>query len=99
MVFVTKKGLYCYKVMPFDLKNAEATYQWLVNNKVFKDQIGHNMEVYINDMLVKSDDDLQHITDLEEAFSALRRHNMKLNPTKCSFGVTYEKFLNFMMTK
>lgn len=50
--FITDKGLYCYKVMPFGLKNAGVKYQRLVN-KVFKEQIGRNMEVYIDDMLVK----------------------------------------------
>lgn len=51
--FITTVGLYCYKVMPFGLKNAGATYQWLVT-KMFKDQMRDTMEVYIDDMLVKS---------------------------------------------
>jgi hypothetical protein len=51
--FITDRGLYCYKVMPFSLKNAGATYQRLVN-KMFQAQIGRNMEVYVDDMLVKS---------------------------------------------
>ena len=49
--FVTSQGLYCYRVMPFELKNAGATYQRLVN-QMFKKQIGRNVEVYVNDMLV-----------------------------------------------
>ena len=52
-LFITERGLYCYKVMPFGLKNASATYQRLVN-KIFKEMIGKTMEVYIDDMLVKS---------------------------------------------
>ena len=51
--FITSQGLYCYKIMPFGLKNAGATYQRLVN-KMFSQQIGKNMEVYVYDMLVKS---------------------------------------------
>ena len=78
--FVTPKGLYCYRVMPFGLKNAGATYQRLVN-KVFKDQIGRNMEVYVDDMLVKSTQIPDHVQDLKETFRTLRRHRMKLNPT------------------
>ena len=58
--FLTNQGLYCYKVMPFGLKNAGATYQRLVN-KMFKDQIGKTMEVYVNDMLVKSLKTEEHI--------------------------------------
>ena len=68
--FITNRGLYCYRVMPFGLKNVGATYQRLVN-KIFKEQIGYNMEVYVDDMLVKSRSSVNHIADLEETFSAL----------------------------
>ncbi|GFY91031.1 hypothetical protein Acr_07g0012270 [Actinidia rufa] len=91
-------GLYCYKVMPFGLKNAGVTYQRLVN-KMFKEQIGKTMEVYIDDMLVKSLRSSDHIAHLEEAFSILRRHRMMLNPSKCIFGVSSRKFLGFLVTK
>ena len=84
--------------MPFGLKNAGATYQRLMN-KVFQRQIGRNMEVYIDDMLVKSVEDTDHIKDLTKAFEALHRHNMKLNPTKCAFGVSAGKFLGFMVSR
>ncbi|GFZ05203.1 hypothetical protein Acr_17g0007750 [Actinidia rufa] len=96
--FITERGLYCYKVMPFGLKNAGATYQRLVN-KMFKEQIGKTMEVYIDDMLVKSIRSSDHIAHLEEAFSILRRHRMMLNPSKCIFGVSSGKFLGFLVTK
>ena len=96
--FIIERGLYCYKVMPFDLKNAGATYQRLVN-KIFQDQIGRNMEVYVDDMLVKSIREEEHIKDLQEAFRTLRKHRMKLNPTKCTFGVASGKFLGFMVTQ
>ncbi|XP_077225671.1 uncharacterized protein LOC143858846 [Tasmannia lanceolata] len=82
--FVTDQGLFCYEVMPFGLKNAGATYQRLFN-KIFAEQIGRNMEVYVDDMLVKSLKAPDHIADLEEAFTILRRNRMKLNLAKCAF--------------
>ncbi|XP_020686072.1 uncharacterized protein LOC110102197 [Dendrobium catenatum] len=95
--FQTDKGLYCYLVMSFGLKNAGATYQRLMN-KVFKNLIGRTMEVYVDDMLVKSLEKSQHISDLEECFYLLRSYNMCLNPSKCAFGGTSGKFLGFMVT-
>ncbi|KAL5547002.1 hypothetical protein UlMin_006689 [Ulmus minor] len=94
--FLTDQGLYCYKVMPFGLKNAGATYQRLVN-KMFKQQIGKTMEVYVDDMLVKSLKADEHINNLREYFEVLREYKMKLNPAKCAFGVTSGKFLGFMV--
>ena len=95
--FMTSRGIYCYKVMPFGLKNAGSTYQRLVN-MMFADQIGQTMEVYIEDMLVKSLDAEDHISHLQQAFTTLRRYNMKLNPSKCSFGVSSWKFLGYIVT-
>ena len=69
--------------MPFGLKNAEATYQWLVN-KMFKGQIGRNMEVYVDDMLVKSTKSLDHTHDLHKVFKTLKQYAIKLNPNKCT---------------
>ena len=63
--FITNRRLYYYRVMPFGLKNEGATYQRLVN-KIFKEQIGRNMEVYVDDMLVKNKSSMNHVTDLEE---------------------------------
>ena len=93
-VFVTDKDIYCYKVMPFSLKNTGATYPQLVN-KIFKVQIGQNMKVYMDDMLVKSLQTTDHVRNLKEAFATLRRYQIKLNPTKCAFGVTSRKLLRF----
>ena len=93
--FIISYGLYCYKVMPFGLKNAGATYQRLVN-KMFNKQIGRNMEVYVDDMLVKSKEELAHLDDLKETFTSLKQYQMKLNPSKCVFGVASGKFLGFM---
>ena len=71
--FITSQGLYCYKVMPFGLKNAGATYQRLVN-KIFSKQIGRNMEVYVDDMLVKNKEELAHLDDLRETFATLKQY-------------------------
>ena len=95
--FITSQGLYCYKVMPFELKNAGATYQRLVN-KMFNRQIGRNMEVYVDDILVKSKEELAHLDDLRETFATLKQYQMKLNPSKCVFGVASSKFLGFMVS-
>ena len=95
--FVTSQGLFCYEVMPFSLKNAGVTYQRLVNH-MFRPQIGQNVEVYVDDMLVKSLDDEEHLDDLQETFDTLRRFSMKLNPSKCIFGVLSGKFLGFMVS-
>ena len=67
--FITSQGLFCYKVMPFNLKNAGATYQRLVNH-MFRPQIG--VEVYVDDMLVKSLDEEKHLVGLQETFDTLR---------------------------
>ena len=94
--FITAQGTYCYRVMPFGLKNAGATYQKLVN-RMFQKQIGTTMEVYIDDMLVKSTTSDLDIAHLTEAFQILRSYNMKLNPAKCAFGVSAGKFLGFIV--
>ena len=96
--FVTSQGLFCYKVMPFGLKNAGATYQRLMN-KMFAYQLGRNVQVYVDDMLVKSVRKNNHLNDLQETFNTLRSYNMKLNPSKCMFGVTTGKFLGFMVSQ
>ena len=95
--FITSQGLYCYKVMPYGLKNAGATYQRLVN-KMFSKQIGRNMKVYVDDMLVKSKEESAHLDDLQETFTILNKYQMKLNPNKCTFGVASGKFLGFMVS-
>ena len=84
--------------MPFGLKNAGATYQRLVN-KMFVRQIGWNVEVYIDDMLVKSKEENHHLNDLRETFETLCLYRVKLNPSKCMFGVLSGKFLGFMVSQ
>ena len=65
---------------------------------MFSKQIGRNMEVYINDMLVKSKKVESHLDDLKETFEMLKKFKMKLNPTKCAFRVSSRKFLGFMIS-
>ena len=96
--FVTSQGLFCYKVMPFGLKNAGATYQRLMN-KMFTHQLGRNVQLYVDDMLVKSVHENDHLNNLQETFNTLQSYNMKLNPSKCMFGVTVGKFLGFMVSQ
>ena len=95
--FITPHGLYYYNVMPFSLKNVGSTYQRLVT-KIFRPLLGKTMEVYVDDMLVKSKERFNHTKHLQEAFELLRRYDMKLNPLKCAFGVSSGKFLGFLVT-
>ncbi|KAL2253131.1 UNVERIFIED_CONTAM: Retrovirus-related Pol polyprotein from transposon opus [Sesamum indicum] len=96
--FITEKGIYCYNMMPFGLKNAGATYQRLVN-RMFGDLLGKTMEVYVDDMLVKSKRSQDHLADLAQAFAIMRLYGMKLNPDKCTFGVGGGKFLGYMVSE
>ncbi|KAM1666903.1 hypothetical protein ACFX15_045254 [Malus domestica] len=98
IAFTTDRGLYCYKAMLFGLKNAGTIYQRLVNS-MFVKQIGKSMEVYVDDMLVKSKHVDQHITNLSETFTILKRYRMRLNPNKCAFGVGSGKFLGFTISQ
>ena len=95
--FVTPVGNYHYKVMPFGLKNAGSTYQRMMT-KMFEPQLGKNVEVYIDDMVVKSKVVSEHLADLLNIFEILRRHKLRLNASKCSFGVGLGKFLGYMVT-
>ena len=96
--FITPYGLLCYNVMTFGLKNVGATYQRLVT-KMFRPLLGKTMEVYIDDMLVKSKECSDHAKHLQETFELLREYGMKLNPSKCAFGVSAGRFLGFMVTQ
>ena len=90
-------GNYHYKVMPFGLKNVGSTYQRMMT-KMFESQLGKNVEVYIDDMVVKSKLVSEHLVDLSNIFEILRQHKLRLNASKCSFGVGSEKFLGYMVT-
>ena len=96
--FITDDANYFYKVMPFGLKNAGATYQRLMDN-VFSHLMGHYVEVYVDDMVVQSPSHHQHTEDLLAIFSALHQYNLRLNRDKCVFSVDRGKFLGFMLTQ
>ena len=95
--FVTLIGNYHYKFMPFGLKNARATYQRMMT-RMFKPQLGKNIEIYINDMVVKSKVKSEHVNDLGNIFAILKKHKLRLYTSKCSFGVESGKFLSYMVT-
>ena len=97
IVFVTPTGNYHYKVMPFGLKKAMSTYQRMMT-RMFELQMGKNIEVYIDDMVVKSKLMSEHVRDLGNIFEILKRHRLHLNASKCSFGVGLGKFLGYMVT-
>ena len=96
--FITNQDLHYYKAMPFGLKNAVATYQRLVN-MMFMDLIRKSMEVYMDDMLVKSMMARDHAEHLKHMFNILRKYQIELNPLKCVFGVRLGKFLGFMVNQ
>ncbi|CAL2237455.1 unnamed protein product [Prunus armeniaca] len=96
--FITNRGLYCYNVMPFGQKNAGATYQRLVN-RIFAKHIGSTMEVYVDDMLVKSRTAWEHLDNLAVMFGILKDYRMRLNPMKCPFSVSSGTFLGFMISQ
>jgi len=94
--FMTDSNNFYYEVMSFDLKNSGATYQRLMDY-VFHDISGRNVEVYVDDIVVKFDS-CTHVSDLKEVLQALRKHRMRLNPDKCAFDVEGGKFLGFKLT-
>ncbi|GJS01663.1 reverse transcriptase domain-containing protein [Tanacetum coccineum] len=94
--FITNQGIFCYTKMPFSLRNVGATYQRLVD-KTFHGQIGKNLEVYVDDLVIKSRTEDEVFRDIEETFKTLRKINMKLNPKKCTFGVEEGMFLGYQV--
>ncbi|GKE70532.1 reverse transcriptase domain-containing protein [Tanacetum coccineum] len=95
--FITSQGIFCYSKMPFGLKNAGSTYQRLVD-KAFQRQIGRNLEVYVDDLVIKSHTEEEIIRDMTETFKTLRQINMKLNPKKCTFGMQEGMFLGYKVS-
>ena len=88
---------YHYKVMSFSLKNTGSTYQRMMT-RMFESQLGKSIEIYVNDMVVKSKVVSEHLGDLGSTFGVLRKHKLRLNASKCSFGVGSGKFLGYMVT-
>ena len=96
--FITLTRMYCYNVIPFGLKNVTTSYQCMMS-LMFEPLMGKSMEVYIDDMLVKSQSREDHLAHLREAFSLIILHHLWLNPDKCAFKVESEKFLVFLVSK
>ena len=97
MAFISPDANYYNTVMPFELKNVEATYQRMMA-RMFWDKTGRTVEVYIDDMVVKSKQEKRHIKDLQGVFEVLRQHKLRLNADKCAFGVGAGKFLGYLIT-
>nr|POE73402.1 retrovirus-related pol polyprotein from transposon 17.6 [Quercus suber] len=95
--FVMPVGNYHYKVMLFGLKNAGSTYQRMMT-RMFEPMLGKSVEVYVDDMVVKSKVLFEYLGDLGRTFNVLRKHKLHLNASKCSFGVGSSKFLRYMIT-
>ena len=88
-------GTFCYKVMPFGLKNAGATYQRAMV-ALFHDMIHHEIEFYVDDMIARSKIEEEHLDHLHKLFERLKKYRLRLNPNKCTFGVRSGKLLGFV---
>jgi hypothetical protein len=97
-VFITPHGVYCYMTMPFMLKNARATYQRCMQ-ACLKEQIGRNIKVYIDDIVIKTAKADNLLDDLWETFANLDCYSIKLNPKKCSFGVPIGQLLGYLISE
>ncbi|TYK13578.1 protein NYNRIN-like [Cucumis melo var. makuwa] len=96
--FITLWGTFCYKVMSFGLKNVGATYQRAMVT-LFHDIMHKEIEVYVDDMIAKSKEDEDHTTTIQNLFDRLRKYQLKLNPSKCTFGATLGKLLGFIVSE
>ena len=96
--FLTMWGTFCYKVMPFGLKNVRAMYQRAMV-MLFHDMMHKEIEVYVDDMIAKSQGEDDHVVNLRKLFERLRKFQLKLNLAKCTFGTTFGKLLGFMISK
>ena len=96
--FITLWGTFCYKVMPFGLKNAGATYQRAMVS-LFHDMMHKEIEVYVDDMIAKSKTEKDHVINLQKLFERLRKYKLRLNPAKCTFGVKSGKLLGFVVSQ
>ncbi|XP_028060408.1 uncharacterized protein LOC114264016 [Camellia sinensis] len=94
--FRTPRGVFCYKVMSFGLKNAGATYQRAMS-VIFGDMLHDTIECYVDDLVVKTKEKENHVEDLRKIFERLRRYKLKMNPLKCAFGVSSGKFLGLVV--
>lgn len=97
-IFITPWGTFCYKVMPFKLKNVGATYQRAMVT-FFHDMIHKEIEVYIDDMIAKLKNEEDHVIHIQKLFEQLRKFKLRLNPAKWTFGVKLEKLLGFVVSQ
>src|ERR1041384_1722643 len=95
--FITPYDVFCYKTMPFGLKNTGATYQQMMQ-ACLKEKIGRNMQVYVDDIIIKTYKAATLLDDLRETFATLKKYRIKLNPKKCAFGVPAGKLLGYMVS-
>jgi hypothetical protein len=96
--FITPFGSFCYVMMPFELKNMRATYQWCML-QCFRKLISETVEAYVDDIIVKSKKANQLVANLEKTFEKLRANDIKLNPEKCVFGVSRGMLLGFIVSE
>lgn len=96
---MTESGKYYYNVMPFRFKNAGATYQWMMNKVYDKNNVGEILEVYMDDMIIKCEQEIKQTAYLKWVFEQTSKYNKTLNPWKCKFGVQAGKFLGFYLTE
>jgi hypothetical protein len=97
IAFITPYNVLCYQVMPFGLKNMGATYQWMMQNYLAS-QIGCNIQVYIDDVVITTGKEESLINNLMKIFDNLNRYKLKLNLTKCSFGISAGQLLGFLVS-
>ena len=96
--FITPWGVFCYQVMPFELKNAGATYQRAMT-ALFHDLMHREVEVYVDDMIAKTKELEDHLPCLRKLFDRLRKYKLRLNPSKCVFGVSFGKLLSYIVSQ
>ncbi|WJZ90865.1 hypothetical protein VitviT2T_009982 [Vitis vinifera] len=96
--FITEWGTYCYRVIPFGLKNVGTTYQ-RVTTTLFHDMMHMDVEVYVDDMIVKSRGRVDHLVALKRFFERIQKFILRLNPKKYTFGVTFGKLLGHMVSE
>ncbi|PKI31291.1 hypothetical protein CRG98_048318 [Punica granatum] len=96
-MFITMWSTFCYKVMPFDLKNAGATYQRAMVT-LFHDMMHKEIEVYVDDMIAMSKESEDHLVNLKRLFDRLKKYKLRLNPAKCTFCVKSGKLVGFVVS-
>ena len=94
--FKTPFGNHYYKMMPFGLKNASATYQRTMT-LIFGDMLHKQVEDYVDDLVVKVKNPVEHLLHLRQIFERCREYNLRMNPSKCAFWVSSRKFLGFVV--